>query len=52
MPQFHETMYGKRFFEGQLPKLINALQSIAESLEKLAEKQDKQAEEIISQNKE
>lgn len=34
MPQFHETMYGKRFFDGQLPRLIKALQEIATNLEK------------------
>ena len=31
--QFHETVYGKKFFEGQLPKLINALVRIAYALE-------------------
>lgn len=29
--QLHETMYGKNFFEHQLPSLINALEKIAES---------------------
>lgn len=33
MPQFHETQYGKRFFESQLPKLIKALERIADALE-------------------
>lgn len=31
--QFHETGYGKRFFESQLPKLIKALERIADALE-------------------
>lgn len=31
---FHETMYGKRFFDSQLPKLIKALERIADALEK------------------
>lgn len=31
---FHETMYGKRFFEGQLPCLIKAINRLAESIEK------------------
>ena len=35
MPQFHETGYGKRFFEHQLPTLIENLAKIAEKLEKL-----------------
>ena len=29
--QLHETMYGKNFFEHQLPSLINALEKIAKS---------------------
>jgi hypothetical protein len=32
MPQLHETLYGHRFFDGQLPALIRALESIAQSL--------------------
>lgn len=31
---FHETVDGKRFFEGQLPKLISALEAIAKALQK------------------
>ena len=34
MAQFHETTYGKRFFDSQLPKLIKALERIADALEK------------------
>ena len=34
MAQFHETMYGKRFFDSQLPKLIKSLERIADALEK------------------
>ncbi len=29
--QFHETMYGKEFFEYQLPKLTKAIEKLAES---------------------
>lgn len=36
MPAFHETQYGRRFFDGQLPRLIDALESIAESLARMA----------------
>lgn len=35
MPQLHETGYGKRFFDHQLPTLIDNLAKIAENLEKL-----------------
>lgn len=31
--QFHETVYGKRFFEAQLPKLIAAINRLAEAIE-------------------
>ena len=33
MAQFHEAMYGKRFFDSQLPALIKALERIAKALE-------------------
>ena len=33
MPTFHETMYGKRFFDNQLPNLIKTLERIANALE-------------------
>lgn len=33
MAQFHETMLGKRFFDGQLPTLIKMLERIAVALE-------------------
>ena len=32
MTQFHDTGYGKRFFDGQLPELIKALKDIAGGL--------------------
>lgn len=31
---FHQTKYGQRFFDHQLPKLTNALETIAAALEK------------------
>jgi len=31
-PQFHETVYGQRFFESQLPKLTNAITDLARVL--------------------
>lgn len=38
MAQFHETMYGKRFFDAQLPALIKVLERIAIALENKKEK--------------
>lgn len=32
MTQFHDTGYGRRFFDAQLPELIRAINSIAERL--------------------
>lgn len=34
MPQFHETILGRRFFEGQLPKLIEKLDTLANELKR------------------
>ncbi len=31
---FHQTVYGKRFFDAQLPSLINAINRLAEAVEK------------------
>lgn len=39
MAQFHETRTGTRFFESQLPTLVEALVSIAKSLATLAAKE-------------
>ena len=45
MPQFHETGYGKKFFQKQLPDLIKAMERIANALEEqnelLKEKENK-----------
>ena len=32
MPQFHETGYGKRFFDGQLPQLIKGVEKLGREL--------------------
>lgn len=31
-PQFHQTGYGRKFFEADLPRLIEALETIGENL--------------------
>lgn len=45
MPQFHETGYGSKFFQRQLPDLIKAMERIANALEEqnelLKEKENK-----------
>lgn len=35
MLAFHETVYGKRFFDKQLPELIKTLNRIADALEEV-----------------
>lgn len=37
MPQFHETGYGRTYYEHQLPELISQLSQIAKELRKLNE---------------
>jgi hypothetical protein len=38
---FHETQYGKRFFDNQLTKLIKALKRTADLLEKQNKEKEK-----------
>lgn len=45
MATFHETGYGKRFFDSQLPKLIKALERIADALEKQNQTKQEEIEE-------
>ena len=33
MPQFHETIMGKRFIEGTIPSLVRAVETLTEKLE-------------------
>ena len=44
MPQFHETMQGRKFFEADLPRLIKALEKIADELYKVNNKWEKEIE--------
>jgi hypothetical protein len=37
MPQLHETLYGKRFFESQLPDLIKAINKLNGQLPAIAD---------------
>ena len=45
MAAFHETRYGKRFFDSQLPKLIKALECVADVLEKQNENKNEEKKE-------
>ena len=33
-PQYHETGYGRTFFQSQLPNLIKAINRLADAMEK------------------
>lgn len=45
MVQFHETGYGRRFFDAQLPELIKAISKLANEMEKSNKlKEDKKKE--------
>lgn len=35
MPQLHETKYGRKLFESDLPRLIKAMEKIGKELERL-----------------
>lgn len=38
--EFFQTVMGRKFFEGQVPKLIKALERIADALEDIAEQKE------------
>ena len=44
MPEFFQTGMGKRFYEGQLPRLIKALERIAVCLEDRNEESQRPSE--------
>ena len=46
MTQLHETLYGKRFFESQLPDLTEALNKIGDALGK---SQDTELREAVTE---
>ena len=39
-PQFHESGYGRTFFQAQLPNLIKAINRLADAMEKQNELKD------------
>ena len=41
MIQFHETVMGRQFFDGQLPKLIRAIERLSDNTERLADAVEK-----------
>lgn len=49
-PQFHETGYGRTFFQSQLPNLIKALNRLADAMEKQNELKEEKKKNDQSEN--
>lgn len=49
-PQFHETGYGRTFFQSQLPNLIKALNRLADAMEKQNELKQEEKKNDQSEN--
>ena len=48
--QFHETGYGRTFFQSQLPNLIKALNRLADAMEKQNELKEEEKKNDQSEN--
>lgn len=49
-PQFHETGYGRTFFQSQLPNQIKALNRLADAMEKQNELKEEEKKNDQSEN--
>lgn len=49
-PQFHETGYGRTFFQSQLPNLIKAINRLADAMEKQNELKEEEKKNDQSKN--
>ena len=49
-PQYHETGYGRTFFQSQLPNLIKALNRLADAMEKQNELKEEEKKNDQSEN--
>ena len=49
-PQFHETGYGRTFFQSQLPNLIKAINRLADAMEKQNELKEEKKKNDQSEN--
>ena len=47
--EFHETVRGARFYDGQVPQLIHNLERIAVALEKIVEKAETEGDSLLQQ---
>jgi hypothetical protein len=49
-PQFHETGYGRTFFQSQLPNMIKAINRLADAMEKQNELKEEEKKNDQSEN--
>ena len=49
-PQFHETGYGRTFFQSQLPNLVKAINRLADAMEKQNELKQEEKKNDQSEN--
>ena len=49
-PEFHQTIYGKIFFETQLPSLIKAINRLADAVEEQNQLKEEEQKRIQSQD--
>lgn len=45
LPQFHETILGRRFYEHHVPQLIKQMEKIAEELKRANDLKEKEKDE-------
>lgn len=50
--QLHETVYGKNFFEYQLPKLTEAIENLSENIKRQKDSEGTEKEDLAPEKKE
>ena len=50
--QFHETVYGKNFFEYQLPKLTEAIENLSENIKRQKDSEGTEKEDLAPEKRE
>lgn len=50
--QLHETVYGKNFFEYQLPKLTEAIENLSENIKRQKDSEGTEKEDLASEKRE
>ena len=50
--QLHETVYGKKFFEYQLPKLTEAIENLSENIKRQKDSEGTEKEDLAPEKRE